>query len=151
MAEEKKQKKSSRIAVIRLRGNLHISGPLDQTFKMLNLHNKNWCVILENNASNLGMIKKVKDYVTWGEISDEVYDELFEKKGEFYLGRTEDSKSLIKYNKYVTYKGKKYKKYFRLNPPKKGYGKQGVKVSFSKGGALGNRKEKINDLLKRMM
>jgi len=38
-----------------------------------------------------------------------------------------------------------------LNPPRKGYGRKGVKIPFKKGGAYGNRAEKINDLLTRMM
>lgn len=147
MAEDK----SKKIVVVRVRGNVNISEPLKRTFDMLNLHNKNWCVVLENTPSNIGMIKKVKDYVTWGEITEENYNDLFEKRGEEYKGKTEDSKSLIKYTNFITYKGKKYKKYFRLQPPEKGFGRKGIKINFNQGGALGNRKEEINDLLKRMM
>ena len=43
------------------------------------------------------------------------------------------------------------KKGCRLNPPRKGYGRKGVKMPFLLGGAYGNRKEKINDLLMRMI
>jgi large subunit ribosomal protein L30 len=43
---------------------------------------------------------------------------------------------------------KKGREPFRLNPPRKGYG--GIKLPFPKG-ALGNRGEKINDLIKRML
>jgi len=42
------------------------------------------------------------------------------------------------------------KPFFRLNPPVKGFG-AGVKVPFSLGGALGYRKDKINELIKRML
>lgn len=38
-----------------------------------------------------------------------------------------------------------------LNSPRKGFGRKGVKMPFSKGGALGERKEKINDLIERML
>ena len=38
---------------------------------------------------------------------------------------------------------------FRLHPPIKGY--EGNKHAFAEGGALGNRKEKINDLVMRML
>ena len=44
---------------------------------------------------------------------------------------------------------KKTKKFFRLSPPKGGM--RSIKKPFSKGGALGNRAEKINDLIKRML
>jgi large subunit ribosomal protein L30 len=43
------------------------------------------------------------------------------------------------------------KKGSRLNPPKKGYGRKGVKLPFQLGGAYGERKEKINDLIMRMI
>ena len=92
MAESKTQK----IAIVRVRGTINISQPLKHTFDMLNLANKNWCIVIENTPSNMGMIKKVKDFVTWGEISDEMYAELFEKKAEEYKDLLEDSKSKIK-------------------------------------------------------
>ena len=34
---------------------------------------------------------------------------------------------------------------------KKGYGRKGIKTPFSKGGALGYRGDKINDMIQRMM
>ena len=40
---------------------------------------------------------------------------------------------------------------FRLRPPKKGYERVGIKKPFSVGGALGYRKEKINELLEKMI
>ena len=43
------------------------------------------------------------------------------------------------------------KNFFRLSPPVKGFDRKGIKVQFSLGGALGYRKEKINDLIKRMV
>ena len=43
------------------------------------------------------------------------------------------------------------KKVLRLGPPRKGYGRKGIKKDFSIGGALGDRKEKINDLVRRML
>ena len=43
------------------------------------------------------------------------------------------------------------KPYFRLKPPKKGFERYGIKMPYSMGGALGYRKENINDLVKRMI
>ena len=40
---------------------------------------------------------------------------------------------------------------FRLRPPKKGYEREGIKKPFSVGGALGYRKDKINELLEKMI
>ena len=142
----------SKIAVIRVRGNINVRKDIADTLEMLKLYNKNFCVFLENKAEIKGMIKKVKDFVTYGTVDEEVFKEIVEKRGEEYTGRAEDSKGIIKYSRrYVEVNGKKYNKFFRLNPPKKGYGRNGIKRPFLKGGALGDRKEKINDLLKRMI
>ena len=40
---------------------------------------------------------------------------------------------------------------FRLNPPRGGFERKGIKVSFNSGGALGYRGEKINSLIKKML
>ena len=149
--ESKPNAKSKLLAVVRVRGKINLRHGIAKTFKQLNLHNKNWCVVLKNTESNLGMVKKVKDYVTYGELSEDVLNKLIEKRGALYKEREHDSKKKISYKKYFVYKNKKYQRYLRLNPPKKGYGRKGVKVSFAMSGALGYRGEKINDLLKRMI
>ena len=43
------------------------------------------------------------------------------------------------------------KRFFRLTPPLKGFERGGIKKPFSLGGALGYRKDNINDLIKRMI
>jgi len=148
---EKEKKTGNKVVVIRVRGKINLTHELRKTFEMLNLYNKNGCVVIDNNPSMMGMVKKVKDYVTWGEITEENYKNLVEKKADLYKGRTEDSKLKIKYNKYFTYNKKKYKKFIRLSPPNGGFGTKGIKIGFSKGGAIGYRGEKINELLLRMI
>jgi len=139
------------IAVVRVRGVINIKSDIKDTLEMLGLQRKNHCVVLKSTPSALGMIRKAKDYITWGEIDQETYDSLVSKRGQEFKGRTEDSKGKIKYNKYVEIAGKKYKKYFRLNPPKKGYGVSGIKKPFKVKGGLGYRGKEIRDLLLRMM
>ena len=149
--KEKQGKKESLLAIVRVRGKINLKEDIKRTFDQLNLHNKNWCVIIKATPSNLGMVKKVKDYVTWGNIPEEQLITLIEKRGELFKERYEDKNSKIQYKKYLVHKKKKYKRYFRLNPPKKGYGRKGIKITFNSGGALGNRENKISDLLERMM
>jgi len=146
------KKKPEKFAVVRVRGIIGITHDIKRTLEQLRLHKKNYCVVLPNDESFKGMIMKVKDYVTWGNIEDDTYKLLIEKKGEPYLGREQDSKGKITYSsKFVDVNGKKLKKFFRLNSPIKGYGKAGIKMPFNKGGSLGYRAEKINDLIKRMI
>ncbi|MEM4336742.1 MAG: uL30 family ribosomal protein [Candidatus Woesearchaeota archaeon] len=116
----------NKIAVIRIAGRVRLSKEIESTLELLNLKKKFSCVIVENTKTNLGMIKKVKDYVTYGEVNEETIKLLNEKRS-------------------------KGKKFFSLHPPIKGFERKGTKKSFKEGGALGYRGEKINELIKRML
>ena len=83
--------------------------------------------------------------------NDQTFNMLVEKRGEESNSRESDSKGKIKYNDFVVINNKKIKKYFRLNPPRKGFGRKGIKHPYQSGGALGYRGEAINDLIKRMV
>ena len=148
--EVPKKEFKGQLAVILVRGVACRPHPIARTLEFLKLSRKNQCVVVANTPQNEGMVRKVKDYVTWGEITPETFQELVAKRGEEYLGRLTDSKEKYHY-RYLEINGKKYKKYFSLNPPRKGFERKGIKVSFTVGGALGYRGAKINDLLKRMM
>ena len=80
MAEEKKPKKL--IAIILVRGRIGINTGILDTLDLLGLHKKNYCVIVEATPSILGMIAKVKDYITYGNINESVLKELLDKKTE---------------------------------------------------------------------
>ena len=118
---------------------------------MLRLYKKNYCCVLPNTPIYAGMLNKAKDYITWGEISDESYALLAQKRGEEYKGRLEDNKGKVKYNKFIVFNNKKIKPFFRLSPPRGGFERKGIKIPFSKGGALGYRADGINDLIKKMI
>ena len=111
------------------------------------------------------MLKKIKDYVTWGEVDKDTLVKLFTERGrlpsnkklnEGYLN--EKAKVGIKEFSEMLYNGKKQirdvpglKPYFRLKPPLRGFERGGIKMPFSMGGVLGYRREKINDLIQRMI
>lgn len=140
-----------KLAVIRIRGLIRIRAKVEDTLKMLNLYKKNYCSVIPNSSEYVGMLKKAKDYITWGEIDDETFNMLINKRAEEFNGREIDSKKSINYNKFFVFNNKKIKKYFRLNAPRKGFGRKGIKHSFKEGGALGYRGNTINDLIKRMI
>ena len=139
MEKETKKTDNEKLAVIRVRGITGVRYDIDETLEKLRLYKKNCCIVVPKTASYLGMIGKVKDYVTWGDIDEKTYNALIEKRREEFKGRISDKKGKISYNKFVDVNGKKIKKFFRLNSPRKGYGRKGIKVSFGKGGALGYR------------
>ena len=143
---------AKKIIIVRVRGRVRLLTKIKDTLDMLRLYNTNYCVVLDNTPTTMGMIKFAKDYITWGEADETIISELFEKRGMLYTGPLTDSKKKIKYDsKYVEFKSKKYARFFRLNPPRGGYGRKGIKKAFTEKGALGNRAEKINDLVRKMM
>ncbi|MCX6817642.1 MAG: 50S ribosomal protein L30 [Candidatus Aenigmarchaeota archaeon] len=140
-------------AVIRVRGTVDKKKEINATMKMMRLTRVNHCVIVRKEPQIEGMIKKVKDFVTWGEISEATLEKLVAARGRMEGDKKLDEKAAkdvadtIKKQKNMNdIKG--FKPLFRLSPPRKGY--EGIKRAFPKG-ALGYRGDKINKLIERMM
>ncbi len=151
-------------AVIRVRGRTGVRRDIADTLKMLNLTRVNHCVLIPDTPAYRGMLKKVKDYVTWGEIDESTAARLIRVRGRLYgdkpitdeyikenLGYEnieEFAKALVAGK--ALYKDiPDVKPVFRLHPPLKGWEK--TKRHFTEGGALGYRGEKINELILRML
>ena len=149
--DEKTEKQAKQLAAVRIRGITQMNGKIKNTLLMMRLYKNNYCCVFPNNLVYLGMLKKAKDYITWGEIDDETFKLLVDKRGEQFKGREIDSKGKIKYNDFILIDNKKLKKYFRLNAPRKGFGRKGIKHPYQNGGALGYRGQAINELIKRMI
>ncbi|MCD6572611.1 MAG: uL30 family ribosomal protein [Thermoplasmata archaeon] len=130
-------------AVIRIRGTIGARREIRDTLKMLNLLRINSCTIIPETPSYKGMLQKVKDYVTWGEASDETLALLLKRNG------VENVEEAIKKLK----EGVKLKDItnpcIRLHPPRKGY--KSIKKPFSMGGSAGYRGDAINELVRRMI
>jgi large subunit ribosomal protein L30 len=151
-------------AVVRVRGSVNVKSDILDTLKMLRLHRVNHCVIIPESETYLGMLRKVKDYVTWGEIKPEVLAKMIIHRGKLegdkkvtdkFIKSNSHFKSIMSFSKAVTAGEARYqdingiKPVIRLHPPKKGY--EGVKRSFQVGGALGYRGSEINALIDRMI
>lgn len=148
-------------AVIRLRGNVKTSKEINDTLDMLKLKKVNHCVIVGKNQ--IGMLKKVKDYVTFGEINKDTLIKLLKNRLRGEKNKKIDQESLMKITKFKSFEDfadallkekiklkdfKKLKPIFRLNPPRKGL--KSKRLSWPKGD-LGYRKDKINELIERMI
>ncbi len=116
------------IAAVRIKGDVGLRHQIRETLQRMGLKKKYSCVILEKpKATELGMIDKLKDFVAFGEISSETHKKLVEARGKFSKSKT----------------------HFRLHPPRGGIES---KKHFGVGkGVLGNNKEKINELIERML
>lgn len=154
----------SRIAIIRIRGRVHVRGDIGDTLNLMRLYKKNTCVIIKNTEAQIGMLNKVKDYVTWGEIDEATFKILLEKRGKL-AGNKKITEAYLKEKTKMNFEefSKEYcslkkelrdvpglKLFFKLCPPIHGFERKGIKKPYSIGGVLGYRKEKINELIKRM-
>jgi large subunit ribosomal protein L30 len=119
------------IAIIRIRGTDDVKGTIESTMIMLKLHKKHTCSVYPKTPVLMGMLEKCKDYVTYGELDEETYKLLVDKRG-------------------ITKEGK-VMNYFHLHPPRGGFERRGIKAPYTLKGALGYRKEKINLLIKKML
>ena len=151
------------LAVIRVRGVSDIFREAKATLQMLHLTRNCHATLIDDRPSYLGMLRKVQNHMTWGEVSKESVALLLKERGRLTGDRKLDDKyaqengyeSLDElaealYELKVEYKRLPHvKPVFRLHPPKKGF-KGKVKKSYAAGGVTGYRGEAINDLIKRM-
>lgn len=153
---------SRSLAVVRIRGTINLKREIVDTLKMLKLFRKHHCIVLPASNNIVGMVKKVSNYVSWGEIDEETLKELILKRGKIGGNKLIDQDYIKKkvgdldafVRKVVDGKESLKKlgiKPFRLSPPSKGFGYRGIKHPFSTGGALGYRSKKINDLIRKMI
>ena len=155
--------KQGLLAVVRLRGSVDQPQDIKHALNLLSLNRPNHAVVIPNDPTHLGMLQKLKDVVTWGEINKKTLGELIKKRGRIVGNKKIDTKYL-KDHKFETmsafitavYDGKAdmrridgLKPLFRLHPPRKGF--KSLKNPITRGGDLGYRGEKINELLDKMM
>ena len=68
-------------AVVQVRGVVKTRRDIKDTLKMLRLHHINHCVLVPDSPENLGMIRKVKDYVAYGEVDAATIETLLQTRG----------------------------------------------------------------------
>lgn len=144
--------KNKFIAVIRIKGQVGLRKKVIETLNRLNIRRKYSCTIFYNPSKETqGMIKKSNDFVAYGEINKETLKLLIEKRGQLINKNKKINTNDVIKNLEA---GKKLKElnlkpFFRLHPPRKGIE---AKKHFGVGkGVLGNNKNKINDLIMRML
>jgi len=158
-------------AIVRIRGQVNCPYDVEYTLKLLRLHRKYHCVLYPASMPGLeGMLKKVKDWVTWGEVNRDTLIQLLYARGRASRNRKltdeyVDEKlghlgirggipalaDAILYGKVMLHKiDNIVKPVFRLHPPRRGF-KGSVRRLYEQNGETGYRGIAINDLIKRML
>ncbi|KUG20403.1 MAG: 50S ribosomal protein L30 [Methanomicrobiaceae archaeon] len=150
-------------AVVQVRGVVKTGREIRDTLKMLRLHHVNHCVLIPDTPAYLGMIRKVKDFVAYGEVDAEMLATILRTRGRLkgnqkltdeyvrehtrFAGIDEYAKALCN-NEADIHDIPDMKPVMRLHPPRKGY--KTTKRTFQQGGALGYYGREINSLLYKM-
>jgi len=147
---------------IRLRGTVNVNGRIRMTLDSLNLKHVNNLVVVPEDEHTLGMLKKAKDYITWGNLDEATAELLLRHKvmveGDHPLkedflkesgidGFPEAAQKLSASEGSLKELG--VKRVVRMAPAKGGL--RTIKRSFVSHGDLGFRGDDINGLIKRMM
>ncbi|MBY9017102.1 MAG: 50S ribosomal protein L30 [Candidatus Lokiarchaeota archaeon] len=152
---------------IRIRGAPGMKRTILDTLKMLRMHKVNHGVLIWGETSYIGMLKKCKDYIAYGEIDEKTLLRLLRTRGKVegnkpltdehiknltkYKDLKEFSKALfsgeIKYREQDIFR---IKPVFRLHPPRKGH-RGTIKKHYHEGGTLGYVDQFINELIHKMM
>jgi ribosomal protein L30/L7E len=114
------------IAAVRVRGDVDAPAKVSTTLESLNLTQRNRLVVLEDTDSIRGMLNHAKDFIAFGDISEETEQALEDRKGEqLEAGDT-----------------------FDLPPPSGGF--RGTRQQYGQGGSLGDHGE-LDHLVGRMV
>jgi len=138
------------LLAIRISGLVDMNGSESELLSRLRLRRKYSAILIKPTEENLKIIKKIRNFVAYGPIDNETLKELIIKRGQPI-----NPNKKIDYDKLIEGLNKKsladfgLKPFFRLHPPRGGIDS---KIHFGrKKGVLGNNKENINILVRRML
>jgi large subunit ribosomal protein L30 len=153
------------LIAVRIAGRVGLSKDVEDTLRLLHLTRANHATILISSPSQLGMLQKVKDYVTWGEGIPKTVTLLIRCRGEFVGGIKLTDEGLAERSSFksvddlagalcsgdaVLKDVEGLRPLFRLHPPRGGF-RGSRKKAFVTGGEVGYRGEAIADLLSSMV
>ena len=152
------------LVAVKVRGTVSATREARETLNLLRLTHTNHAVLIDSRPAYYGMLRRVNNYVTWGEPTTETVSMMLQKRGRLAGGKkltddfiqkagfksVDDLAEAIVNCRVAFQKLLEVQPLFKLHPPSKGY-KGKTKKGFKAGGEAGYRGEAINELLKRMI
>ena len=150
-------------AIIRVRGEVHTNPTVKKTMELLGLNRISHMVLKPKTAQMQSMLANVESFAAFGEINVPTLGLVLEKRGRL-VGDKRIDDAFLKKNGFKSFEDLAgqilsgntqfsrlgIKKVFRLNSPRKGFERGGIKKAFAMGGATGYRANEINKLIERM-
>ncbi len=137
------------IIVIRISGMVEIPKKIQETLFRMRLRRKYSATLFNYSDENIKLLQNVRNFVAYGPINKETLTILLEKRGVSINKKKIEASKIIEQLDKKTLTELNIKPFFRLHPP---IGGIDSKLHFPiRGGVLGDNKEKINELLRRML
>lgn len=137
------------ILAIRISGHVEIPKKIEEALFRLRMRRKYTAVLIKPTEANLKLLKILRNYIAYGNISKEGIKLLLEKRGQSLDGKKIDSSKIIEQLDKKKLSDLGVKPFFRLHPPRGGIDS---KLHFPiKKGVLGDNKEKIENIMGRML
>ena len=149
--------------VVRIKGQADVPHWATTTMTLLKLDKKYRATILPAKDNTLGMLNKVKHYISWIELDTDLAKELLDKKArksgyqkitpedlkELGFNTVEDLAKALSDGTATLSKLKPLKPWFALSPPRQGF-KRSTKKLYGQKGVLGSNKE-LGTIVRRMI
>ena len=135
------------IIVIRISGQVEMPPHAKETLFRMGLRKKYSAALLKENKQTSHLLQAVRNFVAYGKIDPKTMEELISKRGKSIDKKKVDAKKVAEVIEKEGIAKSGIRSSFRLHPPRKGIDS---KSHYPKG-VLGDNKEKINDLVRRML
>ncbi len=140
------------ILVIRISGDVDLTSEIKETLFRMRIRRKYSAVLIKPSPEALKLLRRVRDFVAFGDINKETLSLLLQKRAiPSKKGKKIDVKKIIEeLEKRKLTEIEEIKPFFRLHPPRGGIDSKNH-FGNSKKAVLGDNKDKINDLVRRML
>jgi len=139
------------ILAIRISGLVEIQKRVQETLFRLRMRRKYSAVLLKPTTENIKLLRKVRDHIAYGDIDKDTLTLLIQKRAiQKNKAKKIDLEKIVEQIEKKDSKSWEIKPFFRLHPPRGGIDSKNH-FGTSKKAVLGDNKEKINLLVRRML
>ena len=139
------------ILTIRISGQVGIPSNVKETLYRLRLRRKYSAVLIKPSPEKLKLLKTIRNFVAYGDINKETLAKLIKARAQpKNTGKKVNAEKIIQELDKKSLEDLGLKPFFRLHPPRGGIDSK-KHFGTTKKAVLGDNKEKINDLVRRML
>lgn len=139
------------LLVIRISGLVGMDREENEALHRIRLRRKYAAVLMNPTPENLKILQFLRNFIAFGDVTKETLTLLVHKRGQpIKKGTKIDAKAVVESLDKKSLQDMGLKPFFRLHPPRGGIDSK-VHFGASKKAVLGDNKDKINDLVRRML